>query len=82
MQKSKLQEFKQLSFETFVLLKQKLNDSRKSIQEKPQIATTPTTEYSELQECDCDGSSFVTVQQFKKRKILTGLFEQTAVLLV
>lgn len=39
-------------------------------------------EMSELQSCDCYGEAFLTVQQYRNRRVLTGLFIPEAVLLV
>lgn len=42
-QKSRLQEFKQISVETFIMLKQKLNESRKVTLEKVKNGMLPET---------------------------------------
>lgn len=39
-------------------------------------------EPSELQSCDCYGEAFLSVQQYKNRYVLTGLFIPDSVLLV
>lgn len=103
-QKSRLQEFKQMSVETFALLKQKLNESRRPNTERPRmgnysflitskfhlrwlifhekISGSIGIEHSELQSCDCYGEAFLSVQQYKNRRVLTGLFIPESVLLV
>ena len=105
-QKSRLQEFKQMSVETFALLKQKLNESRRPNIERPRIGkkhlqfteiynyysslcwwnfnflANVNIEHSEIQSCDCYGEAFLSVQQYKNRRVLTGLFIPESVLLV
>lgn len=103
--KSGLQQFKQMSVDTFALLKQKLNESRKNANERLKegkrilgilfrfkIRTShmnfpsstglekADTEVSELQSCECYGEAFMSVQQFRNRRVLTGFFTADSVL--
>lgn len=40
------------------------------------------TEYSELEACDCYGDAFLSVQSYKNRRVLSGLFIPESVLMV